>query len=138
MTLEAGKAEEEDAVAAMKLTFNAAMRARDVSRPRPEHLAEAEAAEAGSPGSRRAGAASAGGPRSNEATDAARGTAARGSAASGTAASGTAASGTAARDEQDIDGTRSRTVRLGRTGMPDGRRRRRVSRDSPGRGEPSR
>ena len=31
---------------AMKLTPNAAMRARDVSRPRPEHLAEAEAAEA--------------------------------------------------------------------------------------------
>ena len=31
---------------AMKLTFNAAMRARDVSRPRAEDLAEAEAAEA--------------------------------------------------------------------------------------------
>ncbi len=29
----------------MKLTPNAAMRARDVSRPRAEHLAEAEAAE---------------------------------------------------------------------------------------------
>jgi hypothetical protein len=35
-------------VPAMKLTPNAAMRARDVSRPRPEHLAEAEAAEASS------------------------------------------------------------------------------------------
>jgi hypothetical protein len=34
----------------MKLTPNAAMRARDVSRPRPEHLAEAEASAA--PGSR--------------------------------------------------------------------------------------
>ena len=33
---------------AMKLTPNAAMRARDVSRPRAEHLAEAEAAEASS------------------------------------------------------------------------------------------
>ncbi len=32
-------------VPAMKLTPNAAMRARDVSRPRAEHLAEAEAAE---------------------------------------------------------------------------------------------
>jgi hypothetical protein len=32
----------------MKLTPNAAMRARDVSRPRAEHLAEAEAAEASS------------------------------------------------------------------------------------------
>jgi hypothetical protein len=31
---------------AMKLTPNAAMRARDVSRPRAEHLAEAEAADA--------------------------------------------------------------------------------------------
>jgi len=30
----------------MKLTPNAAMRARDVSRPHAEHLAEAEAAEA--------------------------------------------------------------------------------------------
>ena len=37
--------EEDDAVPAMKLTPNAAMRARDVSRPRAEHLAEAEAAE---------------------------------------------------------------------------------------------
>src|SRR6266571_4617526 len=37
----------------MKLTPNAAMRARDVSRPRAEHLAEAEAAEAGPPGSSR-------------------------------------------------------------------------------------
>jgi len=33
-------------VPTMKLTPNAAMRARDVSRPRAEHLAEAEAAEA--------------------------------------------------------------------------------------------
>jgi hypothetical protein len=32
-------------VTAMKLTPNAAMRARDVSRPHAEHLAEAEAAE---------------------------------------------------------------------------------------------
>jgi hypothetical protein len=40
-------------VPAMKLTPNAAMRARDVSRPRPEHLAEAEVAEASAaPGSR--------------------------------------------------------------------------------------
>jgi hypothetical protein len=33
-------------VPAMKLTPNAAMRARDVSRPHAEHLAQAEAAEA--------------------------------------------------------------------------------------------
>ncbi len=43
---------------AMKLTPNAAMRARDVSRPRAEHLAEAEAAEArGSAGRESAGQA---------------------------------------------------------------------------------
>ena len=38
----------------MKLTPIAAMRARDVSRPRAEHLAEAEAAEVTPPGSSRA------------------------------------------------------------------------------------
>jgi hypothetical protein len=35
-----------NAVPAMKVTISAAMRARDVSRPRPEHLDDAEAAEA--------------------------------------------------------------------------------------------
>ena len=39
---------------AMKLTPNAAMRARDVSRPRAEHFAEAEAAEASSAAGARA------------------------------------------------------------------------------------
>ncbi|HWN60079.1 MAG TPA: hypothetical protein VNO25_05365 [Streptosporangiaceae bacterium] len=34
-------------MAAMKVTISAAMRARDVSRPHAEHLADAEAAEAG-------------------------------------------------------------------------------------------
>jgi hypothetical protein len=34
----------------LKLTLSAAMRARDVSRPAPEHIAEAEAAEAGAAG----------------------------------------------------------------------------------------
>jgi hypothetical protein len=41
-------------VPAMKLTPNAAMRARDVSRPRAEHLAEAETAEASIAGGVRA------------------------------------------------------------------------------------
>jgi len=45
-------------VPAMKLTFTVAMRARDVSRPRAEHLAAAEAAEAGAAGGSRARAAS--------------------------------------------------------------------------------
>ena len=49
---------------AMKLTPNAAMRARDVSRPRAEHLAEAEAAEASSVGGSR--------PRTGDAASQAR------------------------------------------------------------------
>ena len=49
----------------MKLTPNAAMRARDVSRPRPEHLAEAEAAEA----STAAGSRSRTGDAANRARD---------------------------------------------------------------------
>ena len=48
----------------MKLTPNAAMRARDVSRPRAEHLAEAEAAEAAIAGGSR--------PRTGDATTQAR------------------------------------------------------------------
>ena len=48
----------------MKLTPNAAMRARDVSRPRAEHLAEAEAAEAAIVGGSR--------PRTGDATTQAR------------------------------------------------------------------
>jgi len=48
-------------VPTMKLTPNAAMRARDVSRPRAEHLAEAEAAEVrGSAGPESPGRAEAG------------------------------------------------------------------------------
>jgi hypothetical protein len=52
-------------VPAMKLTPNAAMRARDVSRPRAEHLAEAEAAEASTPGDTRARTASGGAAKGN-------------------------------------------------------------------------
>ena len=52
---------------AMKLTFIAAMRARDVSRPRAEHLAAAEAAEPGpaAAGSGRPGPAGAAGQGSS-------------------------------------------------------------------------
>ncbi len=39
---------------AMKVTISAAMRARDVSRPRDEQVAQAEAAEAGVPSEPRA------------------------------------------------------------------------------------
>jgi hypothetical protein len=45
-------------VPAMKLTFTAAMRARDVSRPREEDLAAAEAAEADAAGAPRVRTAS--------------------------------------------------------------------------------
>src|ERR1017187_3545402 len=44
-----GKKVKGSAVPAMKVTVSAAMRARDVSRPRPEHLAGTEAAEASAP-----------------------------------------------------------------------------------------
>jgi hypothetical protein len=53
-------------VPAMKLTPNVAMRARDVSRPRDEHLAAAEAAEAARGTTARA--APAGGPEPAEPT----------------------------------------------------------------------
>jgi hypothetical protein len=51
---------------AMKLTPNAAMRARDVSRPRPEHVAEAEAAEAAIVAGSRARTGDAGGQARGE------------------------------------------------------------------------
>jgi hypothetical protein len=54
-------------MAGMKITLGAAMRARDVSRPRPEHLAEAAARDEPAP---RAGAA-AGEPRATPAGEAA-------------------------------------------------------------------
>ena len=44
-------------MAAMKVTTSAAMRARDVSRPHAEHLADAEATEAGTASSRPTGPA---------------------------------------------------------------------------------
>ena len=104
---------------AMKLTPNAAMRARDVSRPHPEHLAEAEAAEASTPGGSRA--------RSG-APDAAAET------------SGWEGRERPGRDERDGRGGRDETNaaaggndRAARPGYP---RRRRGSRD--GRGRPSR
>jgi hypothetical protein len=61
-------------VPAMKVTPNAAMRARDVSRPHPEHLAEAEAAEARYPRGRAAPAEPGpqGGTKGNRTGDSAR------------------------------------------------------------------
>src|SRR6516164_5322552 len=101
----------------MKLTPNAAMRARDVSRPHPEHLAEAEAAEARVPaGPAPLGEASAA-PASAAPASAAPASAAPASAAPASAAPASAA---AAREER----------RAARTGFP---RRRRGPRDGRGR-----
>ena len=65
---------EEGAMPAMKLTPIAAMRARDVSRPRAEHLAEAEEAEARNAAGRRPGPAT---PRRRPAAGRGRGRRAR-------------------------------------------------------------
>jgi hypothetical protein len=97
----------------MKLTFTAAMRARDVSRPRAEHLAAAEAAEPGAAGGARARAASVSG-------DAAKPAPRRGGPETGTNPAGEP--GAAAPDGG---------ARRGRPGFP---RRRRGSRDGTRRG----
>ncbi len=101
----------------MKLTPIAAMRARDVSRPRAEHLAEAEAAEVTPPGSSRAATPS--------------GAAAKGNP--GTAADGTGP-GTAGNSATG-EGMPTGDERTGRPGYP---RRRRGPRDSGRRGRSSR
>ena len=119
MTLDA---EEDDAVPAMKLTPNAAMRARDVSRPRAEHLAEAEAKEntgRGGPDGAETGRAEA----SRAETDGAQ----TGRAETGRAETGRAETGRASEVAGDD--------RAGRQGFP---RRRRGPRDVKRRGRPSR
>ncbi len=102
---------------AMKLTPNAAMRARDVSRPRAEHLAEAEAAEAKENTGR-------GGPAPDGA-ETARAEASR--AETDGAQTGKAETGRASEVAGDD--------RAGRPGLP---RRRRGPRDVKRRGRPSR
>ena len=102
---------------AMKLTPNAAMRARDVSRPRAEHLAEAEAKEntgRGGPDGAETGRAEA----SRAETDGAQ---------TGRAETGRAETGSASEVAGDD--------RAGRSGFP---RRRRGPRDVKRRGRPSR
>jgi hypothetical protein len=119
MTLDA---EEDDAVPAMKLTPNAAMRARDVSRPRAEHLAEAEAAEA-KENTGRGGPA----PDGAETGRAEASRAEKDGAQTGRAETGRAETGRAAEVAGDD--------RAGRPGFP---RRRRGPRDVKRRGRPSR
>ncbi|MGO8892526.1 MAG: hypothetical protein ACLP8X_30570, partial [Streptosporangiaceae bacterium] len=121
-------AEEDDAVPAMKLTPNAAMRARDVSRPRAEHLAEAEAAEVrGSPGRESPGW---GGPAPDSAE---RGRAERGRAERGRTEQGRAEAGGAETGEATAAVTGDDPA--GQPGFP---RRRRGPRDGGRRGRSSR
>jgi len=110
-------------VPTMKLTPNAAMRARDVSRPRAEHLAEAEAAEVrGSPGRESPGR---GGPAPDSAE---RGRAERGRAEQGRTEAGGAETGEATAAVTGDDPA-------GQPGFP---RRRRGPRDGGRRGRSSR
>ena len=111
---------------AMKLTPNAAMRARDVSRPRAEHLAEAEAAEVRGAGVR--GSAGRESPGRAEAGRAETGSVETGGAETGSMETGRAETGGAI---AEVTGDEQ----AGRPGFP---RRRRVPRDAGRRGRSSR
>jgi hypothetical protein len=125
-------------VTAMKVTPNAAMRARDVSRPRPEQLAEAEAAEAKYPRGRAAPAEAGpqGGTRGNRSGDGARGNGAwdgaRGDGARADEAARANGAGDAARGNGGADAARGNGAG-GQDG--EGYRRRRITRA--GRARPS-
>ena len=110
---------------AMKLTPNAAMRARDVSRPRAEHLAEAEAAEAGPPGSSRERKASGNAAKGNPGRE---GPSREGPEREGPGRGGAGTGGTQ-------EGAPAGDERAGRPGFP---RRRRGPRDGGRRGRSSR
>ncbi len=129
MTLE----REDDAVPAMKVTVSAAMRARDVSRPRAEQLAEAEAAEVSMPSGPRANVSAAGAARGDEARDAAQVSAGKRNAARddewGAWASET---------EKDARAAAAGDREGRAEGRPGGTRRRRMPRDSQGRGRAGR
>jgi hypothetical protein len=120
-------------VPAMKVTVSAAMRARDVSRPRADQLDEAEAAEASIPSGPRANVTAAGTARGDEARDAAQVSTGRRNAARdgewGAWASEPEKDGRAAAPGD-------REERAG--GRPEGTRKRRLPRDSPRRGRAGR
>ena len=111
---------------AMKLTPNAAMRARDVSRPRAEHLAEAEVAEVR--GAEVRGSAGRESPGRAEAGRAETGSVDTGGAETGSAETGGAETGGAI---AEVTGDEQ----AGRPGFP---RRRRGPRDAGRRGRSSR
>ena len=114
----------------MKLTFSAAMRARDVSRPRPEHLAAAEAAEPGVASGSRARAASGDAAKPTPRRTGRRETGgAAGSGAAGSTKAGGAETG--AKPGSEAGGAAADGARRGRPGFP---RRRHGSRDDRRRG----
>ncbi len=104
----------------MKVTVSAAMRARDVSRPRDEQVAEAEAAEASVPSGPRANVTAAGAARGDE----------RGARDAELEWDGTRAK---VRDGEEHAGTRP-----GPQERPEGTRKRKMARDSARRGRAGR
>jgi hypothetical protein len=110
-------------VSAMKVTPNAAMRARDVSRPRPEHLAEAEAADARYLGGQRGGAAPAA-PGQDDGARASRGAGRRDAGRGGRARDDGAAEGAWAqgggRGNETADGTAGGNGAVGGGGRGNG------------------
>jgi len=120
-------------VPTMKLTPNAAMRARDVSRPRAEHLAEAEAAEV------RGSAGREGPGRGRPAPDGA-GTGRAGTGRAGTGRAGTGRAGTGGVETGSVEkgGATARVTGDDLAGRPGFPRRRRGPRDGGRRGRSSR
>ncbi len=114
---------------AMKVTVSAAMRARDVSRPRAEQLAEAEAAEASMPSGTQANVTAAGAAQGDEARDAARVSAGRRNAARDDEWGAWAS-------EPETDGRAA--ARGDREGRAEGTRSKRMPRDSTRRGRAGR
>jgi hypothetical protein len=129
---------------AMKLTPNAAMRARDVSRPHAEHLAEAEAAEVrGNTERESTGREGTGRPAGREGTGRPAGREGTEWAPTGRAETGRAETGRPATDRAETGSreTRGATPRVSgddRAGRPGFPRRRRGPRDGGRRGRSSR
>jgi hypothetical protein len=127
-------------VPGMKLTPNTAMRARDVSRPRAEHLAEAAEARGpeGTGGAGREGGGAGGADRAADsarrATDSARrATDSAGRAAAGPGERAAAAAAAAGRGRAEAAGAGARDWPGGQDGKPGFPRKRRGPRDGGGR-----
>jgi hypothetical protein len=140
LVYDTGRTKEDEVVPTMKVTPTAAMRARDVSRPHAEHLAYAEAAEASAASEFSGGAAARDAADQNAAPGPPRGKAGRADAGRGGAGRDGAGRDGAGRDgagrrEEGRAGTgREIPPAGGRRGRPEGARRRRMWRGSPGAG----